>query len=140
MTGFVMRLLYKTCPFRIQLGRRIAITYWHTQEHSQGVRGVRGVKCLREKSATELINIQRKLETNGESFNGPTIDEADGVLPGSFQALLRNRRPYRLMIGTTSREFRFSKVIVNKKEEINGALLLATGALLVESRGNTKCE
>ena len=93
------------------------------------------IKCLREKSATELISIQRKLETNGESFNGPNIDEADGVLPGSIEELLRNRRPYGLMIGTVSREGRYTKFIVNKQGEINQPLLFATCVLLVEGRG-----
>jgi hypothetical protein len=51
------------------------------------------LKCMRNKTATQLIDAQRKLEANGTQFSGPVIDE--DVLPESVESLLTKRRPYR---------------------------------------------
>ncbi len=87
--------------------------------------------CLRKKSAKELMDIQKTVG----GFFGPCIDEADGVLPENVPTLLSKRRPYRQLIGTTSREFRVSKAIIDKKGKINQPLLSATCVLLARNRG-----
>jgi hypothetical protein len=91
--------------------------------------------CLRKKSARELMDIQGTLANDGNMFLGPTIDEADGVLPEDVPTLLRKRRPYPQLIGTTSREFRVSKAIIDKEGKINQPLLSATCVLLARNRG-----
>jgi hypothetical protein len=91
--------------------------------------------CLRKKKATELIDIQQKLAVDGKMFLGPNLEEADGVLPGSYQELLRNRRSYRQLIGTTNREFRIAKMLVDEKGMINRQLLNTTCILMAKSRG-----
>ena len=61
------------------------------------------------KSRRQTDQHLKKQENNRELYAGPSLDQEDGVFPENVEALLRKRRPYRQMIGTTSREFRTSE-------------------------------
>lgn len=93
------------------------------------------IDCLRKKSATELIDIQGELEKSGQKFTGPTIDGAGGLLPEALDEMLRRRRPYRQITGTTSREFRYSKIIASEQGKVvNESLLMLTCLFVAQSR------
>lgn len=93
------------------------------------------IDCLRKKSATELIEIQGELEKSGYKFTGPTIDGAGGLLPETLDEMLRRRRPYRQITGTTSREFRYSKIIASEQGKVvNESLLMSTCLFVAQSR------
>uniref|UniRef100_A0A914VCT4 Carboxylesterase type B domain-containing protein n=1 Tax=Plectus sambesii TaxID=2011161 RepID=A0A914VCT4_9BILA len=102
---------------------------WNTGDLFENI-----LACLRNKSADELLAAQEKIEENGQGFSGPAIDEPDGVLPEDAGALLRKRRPYRMLIGTTDREFRTSKVILDEDGNINQQLLYATCVMNAKKR------
>uniref|UniRef100_A0A914V9A8 Carboxylic ester hydrolase n=1 Tax=Plectus sambesii TaxID=2011161 RepID=A0A914V9A8_9BILA len=93
------------------------------------------LQCLRRKPVAELVNVQREIENTGQSFEGPMIDDADGVLPENSTALLRKRRPYQMLIGTTNREFRVAAMLVNSDGEISKPLLYIMCIFMAKTRG-----
>uniref|UniRef100_A0A914WFF2 Carboxylic ester hydrolase n=1 Tax=Plectus sambesii TaxID=2011161 RepID=A0A914WFF2_9BILA len=93
------------------------------------------IACMRGKSADELISFQRSLEMKGSLFTGPVIDGVNGVFPGSLDKLLNNRRPYRMLIGATNREFRILKFLLDDKGNFNEQLLYEACVLMAEFRG-----
>uniref|UniRef100_A0A914WE99 Carboxylic ester hydrolase n=1 Tax=Plectus sambesii TaxID=2011161 RepID=A0A914WE99_9BILA len=93
------------------------------------------IACMRSKSAEELVDFQRELEMKGSEFTGPVMDGANGVFPGSLEELLSNRRPYGMLIGTTNREFRTSKFLVDEDGNFNEQLLSLGCVLMAKSRG-----
>uniref|UniRef100_A0A914WGX5 Carboxylesterase type B domain-containing protein n=1 Tax=Plectus sambesii TaxID=2011161 RepID=A0A914WGX5_9BILA len=93
------------------------------------------ITCMRNKTADELISVQKKMEDNGDIFYGPMMDESDGVLPERIDELQRKRRPYRMLIGTTNKEFRSSKKIIDKDGKINRQSLYTTCVKQAKNHG-----
>lgn len=93
------------------------------------------ITCLRGKSPEELMDIHRKMEANGQQFNGPVIDDRDGVFPEDVNILMQKRKPYRMMIGTTDREMRIAKNLLYSNDTLNRQMLFTTCAIMAQTRG-----
>jgi carboxylesterase type B len=92
------------------------------------------IQCLRSKTTNELIIAQKAVEDDGQQFSGPMMDDEDGILPESVAALMSKRRPYRMLIGTTNKEFRIGAMLVDDGV-VNKQLLLSACVLMAKNKG-----
>ncbi|VDM40299.1 unnamed protein product [Toxocara canis] len=94
--------------------------------------------CLRKINGKKLLAIQRLIEDDGFTFQGPCVDGPGGVLPKTVEELMKTARPIKMMIGTVEKEMQNTDYLLCKDGSVDRKGVKATCAAVTAMFGYRK--